>query len=567
MRLNLYMAAATGASMLLAGCGNNDTQPVPCEQLVGRSVMADLIGLPTRGAIVTDATLIAAAGSGAAAVGEYCKVFGEINPVDLQAPPIKFQLNLPTAWNGKAMMFGGGGYNGVLSTFPSGLLNVQNGAADKPTPLGRGYATFGSDSGHTLKPPFIYGRDASFGINDEALKNFAGDALKKTRDVAGRLIQMRYAATQAKTYFSGGSTGGREALAVVQKWPQDFDGAIVWYPAWNSAAMTLAFGKIARTLAAPGAYLNVAKRKLAYAAGIAACDELDGLKDGIISNVAACNASFNPSTASVNGLAGGPPLRCDAGADLGDGCLSDGQIATLKSLNAPTTFNFTLASGETGYPGYNAWGTDFGIPSTNPALALNAILAWNLQQPANPMNPDMPYGAIFYDQWAKYFVARDANFNSLTLDPENPGVWAARISALSLLQDINNADLSAFQARGGKLLMAHGTADALISSRATAQYFERVKSKMGAANVASFARYYEVPAFGHSVSGSFQATWDSLTALEAWAEKGVAPQNQVTVDVIGVPGRSRPMCEYPTWPKYNGSGDVKLASSFTCVTQ
>jgi len=88
---------------------------------------------------------------------------------------------------------------------------------------------------------------------------------------------------------------------------------------------------------------------------------------------------------------------------------------------------------------------------------------------------------------------------------------------------------------------------------------------MGPANVDEFVRYYEVPGYGHAVSTAFNATWDSLTALEQWAEHGIGPSEQVTMDSAGVPGRTRPLCDYPKWPRYNGSGDVNQASSFTCV--
>jgi len=88
---------------------------------------------------------------------------------------------------------------------------------------------------------------------------------------------------------------------------------------------------------------------------------------------------------------------------------------------------------------------------------------------------------------------------------------------------------------------------------------------MGAAQVESFARYYEVPGLGHAVSTVFNATWDSLTALEQWAERATAPTGQTTVDTVGVPGRSRPLCDYPKWPRYTGAGDVNAASSFVCV--
>lgn len=179
----------------------------------------------------------------------------------------------------------------------------------------------------------------------------------------------------------------------------------------------------------------------------------------------------------------------------------------------------------------------------------------------------MPYAATFYDQWIKYFVTRDANFNSLTVDPENPGTWATRISTLSSLQDMNQSDLSAFMNKGGKLLIAHGTADALVSSRATAQYVERMKTSMGEAKVNSFFRYYEVPGFGHSISDTFNLGWDSVTTLENWVERGVAPVNQVATDKTGVVGRTRPLCDYPMWPRYKGSGDANLAVNFGCVKE
>jgi feruloyl esterase len=90
---------------------------------------------------------------------------------------------------------------------------------------------------------------------------------------------------------------------------------------------------------------------------------------------------------------------------------------------------------------------------------------------------------------------------------------------------------------------------------------------MGGTAVAGFMRYYEIPGYGHSVGTVFNAAWDSLTALEAWVEQGTAPVNQVVADTAGVPGRTRPLCEYPSWARYNGTGDINLASSYTCATQ
>ena len=554
----------TAAALVLGACA---ISPAPvartCAELGGMTIAAASIGLPTTGATVTSAVVVPAAGTGVAAVADYCKVLGDINPVDNNAPKIKFQVNLPANWNHKAMMFGGGGYNGVIAT---GVGNVPAGPADKPAPLARGYATFGSDSGHQANASGS--RDGTFGANDEALKNFSSDAIKKTRDTAIAIIKARYADTVQKTYFAGGSTGGREALIAVQNWPKDFDGAIVLYPAWNAASLNLQFGRITRELAKPGAYPSRAKRKLLYDASLAACDALDGVVDGLVSNVNACNATFNPATAMLNGTA----LRCVGGADTGDTCLSDAQIAGFNVTNTPLVLNYTLASGETSYPGFNTWGTDFGMPGTSPLQPTVLTLSLGTEQPANPMPPvagasTPPYFSTFWDQWVKFFVTRDASFNALSVDPQNPGVLQARMVELTRIQDLNKSDLSAFQARGGKLLMAHGSHDALVSTRATAQYWNRIRNTMGAAKVDSFARYYEIPGYGHAVSSVFNASWDSLTTLENWVEKGTPPPSQVVSDTAGVAGRSRPLCDYPAWAKYKGAGDINAAVSYTCATQ
>jgi hypothetical protein len=308
--------------------------PMSCEQLAGLTVPSSAIALSTSGARVTSTKVIPAGGTAPKVFGEYCQVSGEIDPVDTAAPKIKFQVALPTQWNKKALMLGGGGYDG---TIPNVAGNVPAGPADLPNPVGRGFAVFGSDSGHEGAS-----NQGAFGVNDEALRNFSYEALKKTRDVAMFIIDKRYAERVQRSYFAGGSTGGREALAFAQKWPKDFDGVIVLYPAFNAASLDLQFGRITRALAVPGAYPNLAKRKALYDAALQACDSLDGVVDGLISNQFACNIKFNPATAALNGQA----LRCPGGGDTGDNCLSDLQIGAKNVINTPISFNYPLASGE-----------------------------------------------------------------------------------------------------------------------------------------------------------------------------------------------------------------------------
>ncbi len=240
-----------------------------CQRLQGFVVPASEIGEPTSGASVTAVKPVTASGSGASALPDYCEVTGKISPIDRFAPDIQFRVALPAQWNGKVLMFGGGGFDG---TIPNVAGNVPNGPVDAAVPLGRGYATFASDSGHQANA--LGSQDGRFGANDEALKNFGGDALKKTHDAALAIIKARYARLPSKAYFAGGSTGGREAVTAIQRWPSDWDGAIAWYPAWDDAAALLAGQRMSRALAKPGAYLSVGKRQAVYNAAMQACDAL-----------------------------------------------------------------------------------------------------------------------------------------------------------------------------------------------------------------------------------------------------------------------------------------------------
>ena len=556
------LLAIASAVLALTACGGSDDPPAfnfgnASKDLATQQVAEGRIGLPTKGAKVTSIETPSAATGAQPPASVRANV--SIAPVDPAAPAIKMGLLLPKEWNGKVVMLGGGGYNGVmpnLYTYPA--APASQGAYPL---LAQGYAVFASDSGHQAGA--AGSRDGSFGTNDEAVANFSGAALKKVSDVANVLVSRFYGKQPERRYFIGGSTGGREALAVAQKWPADWDGVVAWYPAWNAASLDLQFGRLSRAFAQPGAYPSLPQRQLLRQAALAQCDTLDGAADGVVSNVAACNAQFDPATAQFNGA----PLRCASGANESDQCLSDAMVSALKAYNTAITFNAPLGSGETQYPGFNVWGSELGEPGTSPLQPTVNLLAMNTTAPASPAPLTAPYWAVFWDQWVRNFVTRDAGFDSLSLDPQNPGVWTDRINQLAKLQDINSTNLSAFNQRGGKLLMAHGTADVLVSTRATAQYYQRLEQTMGAANVKGFARYYEVPGYGHAASTVFNANWDSLRALDQWVSAGTAPTAQVVSDTAGVPGRTRPLCEYPTWPRYSGAGDVNQAASFSCVAQ
>jgi hypothetical protein len=532
----LSLACATGAH---AAPGPAEPE-VACAALAGVVVQARQIALPTSGAHVVSATFSSAA-VGAKASSAYCKVLAQIAPVDPQAQPITMQLNLPSAWNGKAVQMGGAGLDGLLVT----AEGPGPGANAQPTPLSNGYATFGSDGGHSVANPLDPASQTKAFMNDEVLANYGGAQLKKTHDVAMALIRLRYGRAPRRTYFVGGSEGGNEALAVAQRWGEDYDGAIAFYPAAGGVPMVVGMGRDARTLAAPGAYPDPAKQALLHKAVVAACDAADGAADGIVSNPAAC--AFDVAT-----------LRCHTGGDEGDGCLSDAQIAALKVMNTDVRLSYPLGSGETGIAGYRVFR---GVDLTAYVSGLGA------SAPApGPMSPTEPIHYMFFNVFVRGFVMRDATADALAFDPERPGVWASRLSQISTIVGSSRPDLTRFSRHGGKLILLHGDDDALIPVGWSEAYYRSVVQTMGAGTVDGFMRFYTVPGYGHGL-GVFTVDWDSLTALDHWVETGAAPDHPIITDISAATrGRTRPLCRYPAWPRYNGSADLNAAGSYSCVT-
>jgi len=540
------------------GGGGDDDEPpvgpppppppvVSCASLAGRTLSPAEISLPTQGATVISAEAVAA-DDPANPLGAYCRVRGTIQSVDPAAQSIQFALNLPAQWNGKTIHFGGGGFDGRLI---DGTETVRFGPPDKPAPLALGYATYGDDSGHQSSSI----TDGRFAANDEQLANYGGLTLKKTRDVAQALVLAYYGTKPRKAYFLGTSTGGRDAMGYLQRWPADYDGVIANEPALNYTGIRLSNVAVGRALYANGGagWMNVAKTLLVQRTVLQACDRLDGAADGIVSNVESCR--------QLNGQILGA-LRCSGGADAGDGCLSDAQLATVRAIESPLDFGtYALANGVTRAGGYNLLeGALVAGPYTTRDLGTRPV-------PANPATSADANMYVTGDQWVKYFVTRIEGFDTLGFDPLDPGAYAARVTEVSQLTDATDANLAPFFARGGKLIMLHGLADEVISPNSTIDYYQRVVATLGQAAVDANMRFYTVPGMGHG-TGVFIPGWDSLAALEAWVEQGLAPATPVAMDTVaGSFGRTRPLCRFPAWPKYRGSGSLDAAVNYSCVTE
>lgn len=544
----LLMLPVTVAVAVATGSACAQPMLRACAEMTTVSIPASKIGLPTNGAKITEAASVPASGSGSRTVGPYCRIKAEIAPLDPAAPPIRLEVNLPDDWNGKALMYGGGGFNGSMLSSP-GAIRLQ--PADVAVPLGRGYATFSSDSGHQGAST-----DGSFALNDEALRNYAYDAVKKTRDVAGLLISTHYGKGADKVYFHGSSNGGKEALGMIQRNPADLDGAIVFWPATNFTRLARQHVRIAKALLQPGAYPGVPQRQAVLRGAITACDRLDGASDGVIGNSRQCQSTFDPARATMDGK----PLQCPDGAP-GDGCLTTAQIAALRLMGTPAALR-----GGIDYPGFNIWGTDLGSRTDDETSRTITSQGLGTVPSAYPTKPNMPFMQNFADQFFKYFVARDSEASLLDFDPEHPGRWQARIDELAAMADLNGTDLSAFAQHGGKILIVHGMADQIIPVQGTERYYEAVVGRMGADAVSKFLRFYEVPATAHSGNSlSFMPTWDALGALDSWVVGGKPPTLPVVTDSYAKPGRTQPLCEYPSWPRYGGTGDVNDAANFICA--
>ncbi len=508
-----------------------------CATLQNFSIPPSAIGLPTSGAVVQSAVVVNASDE-KNVNGDFCKVTGIVKPVNASSPGLEFEVNLPLKWNGRVLQMGGGGYDGSLVT---GLTPYTLQPPNTDTPLRQGYVTVGSDGGHKGKPGF----DGTFGLDDEALANYGKLSVKKAHDAAMAVIRKAYGRAPERFYFIGGSQGGHEALDAAARYPDDYDGVVAHYPAYNVTMLHLGSLNVGKALYSGGgaAWINPTKTRLIGDAVYAKCDGLDGVKDGIVSNVAACNAAFDPKS-----------LRCAGGADTGDACLSDAQLQAVATITSEYRPGFAIA----GMDAFPKWALLEGATFTGPS---------NFGSVPQPSNPLSGKEALLYsagDQTVKFIITRDPMFETMTFDPKR---YQAQTVKAGTIMDVSDVSLETFRARGGKIIMTHGTADDFITPHNSIAYYKRQVAQFGQRKLDGFMKFYVVPGLGHGF-GVFNAKFDSLGALRNWVENGKAPAGLTAIDGNTGPtaGRTRPLCEWPKWPKFTGApGTENQAGSFTCV--
>jgi feruloyl esterase len=185
-----------------------------------------------------------------------------------------------------------------------------------------------------------------------------------------------------------------------------------------------------------------------------------------------------------------------------------------------------------------------------------------VSQPSNPLSGKEPLLYTAGDQTAKFIISRNPKLDAMQFDSKQ---WQERIKVVASLMDVTDVSLERFKAKAGKIILTHGTVDDFITPHNTELYYQRQLKQFGQAGVDSFIRFYMIPGFGHGF-GPFNAKIDGLKILQNWVEKGQAPAGLTAVDGNPNARRSRPLCEWPTWPKFSGApGSESEAAGFRCV--
>jgi feruloyl esterase len=358
--------------------------------------------------------------------------------------------------------------------------------------------------------------------------------------VTKAVIEAFYGQAPEKSYFQGCSTGGRQAVMEALRYPDDFDGLISGCPHPKATGTALLGAWLARVNTGQDGknLITPPEIPLVREAVYEACDAIDGLKDGLISDPRACR--FDPAT-----------LACEG--EETDNCLTTSQVDALRKMyDGPRDSGGRQLISGVPFGSEPYWGR------------------WVIGETADGRDDFslrhsmeyMRYMAFVEDPGEPYTLA-DVDFDR---DPQ-------RMEQMGQIYNVDNPDLDAFRERGGKLLMWHSWADAAPPPMPVVAYYQAVEERLGTRErTQDFFRLFMVPGMDHCGIGEgpgiTQSGFDPLTALEKWVEHGEAPTSLLATktDSTGKVLWTRPVCPYPQRAVYDGKGDVNVASSFECIT-
>jgi len=465
----------------------------------------------------------------------FCRVVAEATPSADSS--IKIEVWMPVhdqnggGWNGKLQGRGNGGFAGEIAYQQLGIGVSQ------------GYAMAGTDAGHSGSAV-----EANWALgHPEKVADYGYRGIHEMTRVAKAAVKAYYSKDPQHSYFWGCSNGGRQALMEAQRFPEDYDGILAGAPAnYFTHLLTKALADAQATTLDPASYIPSSKLPAIARAVNAACDAQDGVTDGILNDPRQCD--FDPEA-----------ILCKEGDS--EKCLTAAQVTTLKKLyegpndaKGRKIFPGYLPGAEEGPGGWETW-----IIGLAPGKSL--LFAFS--------------GGYFSNF---VYGKGDWNYRDASVDQ---AMKAADEKTAQVLNS-TEANLTAFKARGGKLILYHGWNDPAISALNTINYYNDVASKMGARETEAFARLYMVPgmqhcgggpgtdSFGQFGAGTKDAQHNVELAVEAWVEKGIAPKAIVAIkieegDAAKNVKMSRPLCPYPQIAKYKGKGDTNDAGNFVCV--
>ena len=457
-------------------------------------------------AVITTGKFTPPAGQGREISGlpGFCRVSMTIKPS--ADSDIKTEAWLPlSGWNGKFQEVGNGAWGG----------SVQYAALAEG--LRRGYAMASTDTGHT-------GTDASFAMgHPEKLIDFGYRAIHETAVQSKAVIAALYGSAQRLSYFTGCSGGGRQGFMEVQRFPEDFDGVIAGASGYDRTNQSIQLVSIAQaTHVTKASFIPREKYPAIHQAALKACDALDGVSDGLISEPRRCH--FDPVV-----------IQCK-GKDTPT-CLTRPQVQAARKMYSDVKDPKT---GQLIFPGQE----------------LGSELLWG-----GTSGSPRPLGMS--DDLFKYVVFRDPNWDFQTLSISKDLELAHK--ADNGVLTASSTDIKSFVGRGGKLVMYHGWADQNISPRSSVNYYQRLVTALGQQQVDDSVRLYMVPGMGHCGGGDGPNQFDMLTGLEQWREQGTAPKEVIASKLTnGKVVRTRPLCPYPQVARYRGTGGIDDAQNFAC---
>lgn len=446
---------------------------------------------------------------------EHCRVLGQI------APEIRFEVALPAAWNRRLYMFGNGGFAGEA-------LDAPQRQGRRNQAMNAGFAVTQTNTGHDAAHEPL----GTFAADSQKLLDYAFRSLHVTALTAKSIAAAYYGGAPQRSYFDGCSTGGRQALILAQRFPQDFDGIISGMPVLNFSGTMVRY--VATVRALHQAPIGFAKLKLLADKIYAQCDSKDGVKDGILDDPRRCD--FVPSR----------HLPACAAAEQPD-CFTQGQIKALEVI-----YNDVYANGVRVFPGWPV-GPEVSASNGRPGWE-----GWFIRE------QDRPTNAVFAEGFFRYLAfpkkQPDYQLSQFDFDRDVP-----RLDWIHAVLDATDPDLTAFRDRGGKLLMYYGWADPALNPRMGVEYFESVAKTMGA-GTREFFKLYMMPGVFHCGGGVGPASFDPLETVIEWVERSKAPTSITAAQIEnGKTIRTRPLCPYPQVAKYKGSGSENDAANFACA--